>query len=442
MGIFGPRKSISVLKMQRNNMAKKTLQESDIARTFALEEGSRRRRRFTRWLIVIVFIGGGLAAGLGFRPTHQAKKVQYRTQEARRGDIIVNVTATGNLQPTNEVEVGSELSGIVRSVLVDYNDKVAVGQALAKLDTLKLEAQNLQYKGGLASAKAKVRQAQATVREARNNLSRLKRVRELSGNKVPSQYDLDAAEATLDRGLADEASAAASVSQAQAALKANETDLDKAVIRSPIKGIVLTRDVEPGQTVAASLQAPVLFILAEDLTQMELHVDVDEADVGQVRVGQEATFTVDAYPERAFRALITQVRYGATTTDNVVTYETVLKVENTDLSLRPGMTATADITVNKVQDVLLIPNAALRFKPPETKKADSGRGLVGLLLPRPPRQRNEKNREPKGNSNHQQVWTLRGEQLFPLVVTLGGTDGVMTEVTSGNIALGTALVVD
>ena len=424
------------------DMTTQIKQKSEAARTLGLEEGSRRRRRITRWLIVILLLAAAVAAVFALRPTHSAKKVQYRTQEARRGDITVNVTATGNLEPTNEVEVGSELSGIVRSVMVDYNDRVKVGQPLAKLDTLKLEAQILQYKAALATAKARVLQAQATVKEARSNLSRLRRVRELSENKVPSQYDLDAAEAALDRALADEAGAAASVSQAEATLKTYETDLDKTVIRSPVNGIVLSRDVEPGQTVAASLQAPVLFTLAEDLTQMELHVDVDEADVGQVRKGQEAVFTVDAYPERTFMARITQVRYGATTTDNVVTYETVLQVENTDLSLRPGMTATAEITVKNVQDVLLIPNAALRFKPPEAKKEGPGRGLVGLLLPRPPRRGSEKEKQSKGGRNHQQVWILKEGRLAPVAVTIGASDGTMTEVTGGDIIPGTALVVD
>jgi HlyD family secretion protein len=383
-----------------------------------------------------------VATYIALRPAERHEGKQYKTEEVRKGDLIVKVTATGNLEPTNQVDVGSELSGIVRSVEVDYNDSVKVGQLLASLDTSKLEAQNLQAKAALASAKAKVLQTQATVKETRSYLARLKQVRQLSGSKVPSQYDLDAAEAAFERARADEASAVAAVSQAQAVLEANETDLAKSVIRSPINGIVLTRSVEPGQTVAASLQAPVLFTLAEDLTQMELHVAVDEADVGQVQGGQVAEFTVDAYPDRTFQARITQVRYGSKTTEGVVTYETILKVDNTDLSLRPGMTATADITVNKVENVLVMPNAALRFTPPASKMRTSGRGLLGALLPRRPWRRPEKERGNSGNPNQQRIWTLQGGQPVPITVTIGATDGTMTEVIGGDIGPGTVLVVD
>ncbi|MBN2124739.1 MAG: efflux RND transporter periplasmic adaptor subunit [Deltaproteobacteria bacterium] len=417
-------------------------QESNIAATLGVEQGTGRKRRLKVWLILALLLIGALTTGLVLKPAKKTDGTQYRTQQVRRGDLVVSVTATGTLEPTNQVEVGSELSGIVRSVEADYNDRVKTGQVLARLDTSKLQAQNLQYKASLASAEAKVLQARATLKEARGNLDRLKRVRELSGNKVPSQYDLDAAEAALERAAAEEAASLAAVSQARAILEANETDLAKALIRSPINGIVLTRSVEPGQTVAASLQAPVLFTLAEDLARMELHVAVDEADVGQVREGQEATFTVDAYPDRSFRAQITQVRYGSKTTDGVVTYETLLKVDNSDLSLRPGMTATAEITVNRVENALLIPNAALRFTPPGPEKPSARGGLVGALLPRPPRRDTQKVKETDLKPNQQRVWTLRAGKLAPLTVATGATDGTLTEVTGGDVAPGTALVVE
>ncbi len=243
-----------------------------------------------------------------------SNSVQYKTQEAVRGNLTVIVTATGTLQPTNKVDVGSELSGIIKTVEVDHNGRVKVGQVLARLDTSKLEAQVTQSRAALESAKGKLLQTQATLKETRSKLGQLQKVRELSKNKVPSQSELHAAEAAFERARADEASAKAAVSQARATLEAKETDLSKTVIRSPINGIVLTRSVEPGQTVAASFQAPVLFTLAEDLTQMELNVDVDEADVGRVREGQKATFRVDAYPNRTFEARITQARYGSSTT--------------------------------------------------------------------------------------------------------------------------------
>lgn len=426
----------------REDLQTRTESGSDITRTLGLERSRRRPRRLRLWLILFMLVAAAVTTCSVLKGRTTTPVVPFKTQEAVNGDLTVIVTATGSLEPTNQVDVGSELSGIIRTVEVDYNDRVKVGRILARLDTSKLEAQVLQSKAALASAKANVLQTEATVREAGSNLARLKKVRELSKNKVGSQYDLDAAEAAVDRGRANEASARADVAKAQATLDANQTDLAKAVIRSPINGIVLVRNVESGQTVAASLQAPVLFTLAEDLTQMELHVDVDEADVGQVEAGQGATFTVDAYPDRTFQARISQVRYGAETTDNVVTYETVLKLDNRDLSLRPGMTATADITVNKVEGALLIPNAALRFTPQVKKRPTPKAGLLSSLLPRRPGD-HEPRRKPGGReSRGQRVWTLRDGHLTPIQVTTGATDGTMTVVTGGNLVVGTPLVVN
>jgi len=319
---------------------------------------------------------------------------------------------------------------------------VTVGQVLAKLDTSRIDAEVLQAKATLASARAKVLQAAATVKEARNQLSRLQEVRRLSDARAVSQQDVDSAEAILDRAVADQASATAGVDLAKAALESILTELSKTVIRSPINGIVLTRSVEPGQTVAASLQAPVLFTLAEDLTKMELHVDVDEADVAQVREGQGATFTVDAYTDRTFPAKITQVRYGSKTVDGVVTYETVLNVDNTDLSLRPGMTATADIVVKKIDNAILVANAVLRFMPPRTEETteSSRRGFMKLFPSRP---RPSKQREAVHPTiNHQLVWTQNNGQLVSIAVVTGESDGSMTEIKSGDVAIGMALVVD
>jgi HlyD family secretion protein len=252
---------------------------------------------------------------------------------------------------------------------------------------------------------------------------------------------MDAAEAAFERAKADAASATAAVTQAQAILQANETDLHKSVIRSPINGIVLTRSIDPGQTVAASFQAPVLFTLAEDLAQMELHVNVDEADVGKVLEGQKATFSVSAYPNRTFEARITQARYASTTTSGVVTYETVLKVSNTDLSLRPGMTATADITVKKVENAILVPSTALRFTPPVQQEEKSSTGLVSALLPRPPSGTQQRN-DTTTNGKQQRVWILKNGQLSGVYVTTGSTSGLMTEILTGDIQPGLEVVVD
>lgn len=416
--------------------------DSDISRVLEIDRSSNRRKGLKRWLIVALLAGVAVITVGIWKRMGSPDSVQYKTQEVVRGNLTVIVTATGTLQPTNKVDVGSELSGIIKSVEVDYNDRVKVGQVLAKLDTSKLEAQIAQAKAALESAKAKVLQAQATVSETRSKLSQLQRVWELSHKKVPSQSELDTAEAAFERAKADEASARAAVSQAQATLEAYETDLSKSFVRSPINGIVLTRSVEPGQTVAASFQAPVLFTLAEDLTKMELHVNVDEADIGKIQEGQKATFTVSAYPNRTFEARITQARYGSSTTSGVVTYETVLKVNNSDLSLRPGMTATADIMVKKVENAILVPSAALRFTPPAKEEKRPSTGLVGALLPRPPRSALRQGEDVSANKKQQRVWTLKDGQLSAIPITIGSTDGNMTEVVAGDIKPGMLVVVD
>jgi HlyD family secretion protein len=367
--------------------------------------------------------------------------IRYSTEPARRGDLTVTVTATGTLQPTNQVDVGSELSGTIRTVSADFNDTVKVGQELAKLDTSKLDSAVLQSRAAVESARAKVEQAQANLAEAESQIARFQHVRELSGGKVPSQADFDTANAAVLSARADVASNKASVAQAQATLDGQLTDLSKASIKSPINGIVLVRTVEPGATVAASLQAPVLFTLAEDLTRMELHVSVDEADVGQVKEGQSAGFTVDAWPDRRFNAKVEQVRYGAATVEGVVTYETVLEVDNAERLLRPGMTATAEITVNQLSNVLLAPNAALRFTPPARAEAPQSGGILNALLPmrrfgsRPPK-------DEKGSAKQAHVYVLANGRPQSVPVTTGATDGTWTEIKSGEVQADTELVID
>jgi len=393
-----------------------------------------------------LYVGGALTliviVGIGTLATVlRSERNQYKTEEVHRGDLVVAVTATGNLEPTNQVEVGVEVSGTIATVDVDYNDRVKRGQVLARLDPTKFKAQVVRSRAALQSAKARILQAQATVDESRAQLTRLTRLREVSKGTDPSQVDIDAADAAVKRAVAERASAKADVAEASATLESNEIDLAKTVIHSPVDGIVLARTVEPGQTVAASLQTPVLFVLAEDLTKMELHVSVDEADVGRVRAGQRATFTVDAYPDRTFSAEITDVHYGAQEIEGVITYEAVLDVDNEDLSLRPGMTATANIVVERVKDALLIPNAALRFSPPVREDAERGGGLLARLLPHPPRASNN-NRDNRGATNRQQrVWILRDDEPVAVPVTIGATDGVMTEMLKGDIDPGTPLIV-
>ncbi|MBI5055024.1 MAG: efflux RND transporter periplasmic adaptor subunit [Nitrospirae bacterium] len=422
-------------------MKSKIEPESDITETLGLHHAPMFSKGLKRYLVIALVAILAVAAVIMWKAAGKTTVPQYKTEQVRRGELTVIVTATGTLQPTNTVSVGSELSGIIKSVEVNYNDRVKIGQVLARLDTLKLEAQLTQSKAALESAKAKVLQTQATVAETRAKLSQLQKVKELSNGKVPSQAEMDAADAAFERAKADAASAIATVTEAQATLQANETDLSKSIIRSPINGVVLTRNIEPGQTVAASFQAPVLFTLAEDLKQMELHVNVDEADVGKVQEGQKATFSVSAYPNRTFEARITQARYASTTTSGVVTYETVLKVNNTDLSLRPGMTATADITVKQIENPILVPSAAIRFTPPVQQEEKSSTGLVGSLLPRPP-SGTQQRIDITTNGKQQRVWILKNGQLSPVSVTTGSTSGRMTEILTGDIQPGMEVAVD
>ena len=416
--------------------------EQDVVKTLGLTHSSARHLRLKYWVV------GGLAAAMAIAGVfwfagRKTDAQRYITQPVRRGNLVVTVSATGTLAPIKEVDVGIEVSGTIKTVEADYNDEVKVGQVLARLDTSKLEAQALQSESALASARAKVLQTQATIQEAQAKWTQLNRVYKLSGGKMPAQSDLDTAKATLARAQADEASAKALVAQAEATLNVNRTDLSKAVIHSPIDGVVLTRAVEPGQTVAASFASPVLFTLAEDLKKMELLVDVDEADVGQVQKGQEATFTVDAYQDREFPAHITQVRYGSETVEGVVTYKAVLRVDNSSLVLRPGMTATAVITVNKIKNALLIPNAALRFVPPQTTQANkSGNGsLISAIMPHPPSETKPSD-DANGKGKEQKVWILSSGKLTAIPITKGTSDGLLTEVTDGKLEAGMEVVTD
>ncbi len=408
-------------------------------------------RRSTLWigLISLVLLG---AVGWWWQARADAQAApSYSTQAVTRGKLTLGVVANGTLQPTRSINLGSELSGTVLKVNVDVNDQVRKGQVLVELDTAKLRDQILRSRAALAGAQAKVAQAAATQKEAQASLARLQEVERLSGGKVPSKAELDSARAALDRAVADEASARANVADAQAALSTDEINLSKAAIRAPSNGVVLTRTVDPGNAVAASLQAVTLFTIAEDLKQLRLQVYVDEADVGSVAVGQSASFTVSAYPSRQFPATITRVAYGSTITDNVVTYTTWLDVDNSDLSLRPGMTATATITATQKTDVLLVPNSALRFTPslPAGDSASAGGkpgakgGIVSSLMPRMPRSNTKGSGGgaiDKGQAR--QVWVLQGGQAVAVNVVTGISDGRLTEIVSGDLQAGMAVIVD
>jgi len=387
-----------------------------------------------------------VAAGLWWWQAHKTANAapSFTTQTVARGNLTLTVTANGTLQPTRSISIGSELSGTVLKVNVDVNDRIRKGQVLVELDTAKLRDQILRSRASMAAANARVAQTVATVKEAKAGLARFEEVARLSGGKVPSKAELDGSRATLARAIADEASARASVADAQAALSTDQTNLSKASIVAPTDGVVLTRNVDPGNAVAASLQAVTLFTVAEDLTQLRLWVYVDEADVGAVKVGQNATFTVSAYPTRQFPARVTRVGFGSTITDNVVTYLTYLDVDNADLSLRPGMTATATITATQRKDVLLVPNSALRFSPTAAASVAAATKSIGVsLMPRMPRSGTRKSAATDASTAAaKQVWVLRDGQAASVAVTPGISDGRMTEITGGDLKAGMQVITD
>lgn len=401
-----------------------------------------------RWVWAVAVLAVLAALGLWWWSAARAANAapSYTTQAVTRGNLTLHVSANGTLQPTRSINVGSELSGSVLRVLVDVNDRVRRGQVMVELDAAKLRNQILRSRAAVDAADARLAQTRATQLEARAALLRLEAVARMSGGQVPSKAELDGARAAQARALADGDSAAAGLKDARAALATDQINLGKAAIAAPADGVVLTRNVDPGNAVAATLQAVTLFTVAEDLTRLRLWVYVDEADVGAVKVGQAASFTVSAYPARAFPARITRVGFGSTITDNVVTYLTYLDVDNADNSLRPGMTATATITATERKGVLLVPNAALRFEP-STAQATAKKGLA--LPMGPPRNSRKSAADGASTANARQVWVLPLDAAHPdrgapvaVAVTPGLSDGRMTEITAGALTEGMRVITE
>ncbi|CAN5372048.1 efflux RND transporter periplasmic adaptor subunit [soil metagenome] len=404
-------------------------------------------KRYAKW--------GGIAVGvillllLLWHFFGASDGVKYSTVPAERGNLTVTVSATGKLAPTNQVDVGSELSGLVTKVVVDVNDHVTAGQPLALVDPSRFRDTVNQSQASLDAAVAAVAQNQATVAQSNATLARYQELSRLSGCKVPAKTELEQAVADRDRAIANLRAAQANVVSARAALSSNATQLTKTVIRSPVSGVVLARQIEPGQTVAASFSTPTLFVIAQDLSQMKLEVAIDEADVGEVKQGQQATFTVDAFPGKTFPATITRVDVGSnlsaqsstssttTTTAQVVSYAATLAVANPEQQLRPGMTATADITTSSRSNVLLVPNAALRFKPTVAKASG---GITGALTMRPGRDRAA--RTATVGRGAQQTVYVKDDDGKPkaITITTGDTNGSMTEVLGGELKPGMEVI--
>ncbi len=411
--------------------------QREIEASLGVGTSKHHRLKWLGWLAAAVLVGG-----LGvwwMQGAEERSQVTYLTEAVSRGSLTVTVSATGTIEPTNKVEISSELSGTIAEVLVDYNDTVEAGQVLARLDTVQLDAQLSVQNASRAAAEAQLASARASLLEAVANFDV---ARKLDQRGLTSQTDFTASKAALGRARANVASAQANVDLAQAQLEAQQAILSKATIVSPINGVVLDRSVDAGQIVAASLSAPELFSIAEDLTQMELQVDVAEADIGRIKVKDKASFTVDAYDDKLFPAQISMVRYASENTDGLVTYKAILSVENDSLLLRPGMTATADVTVAQYDDVLLVPNAALRFAPPQVIEVEAsdddsgGGGLLGLLMPS--RNRGDTSRAVSGGT----VWVRRDGAAIEIPVETGDSDGLQTIVTGGDLASGDQVITD
>jgi HlyD family secretion protein len=389
--------------------------DPEVVKTLGI--GARRGRR--RWLWIV----GGLAVLglLGFQATRfwqqraAARAPAYESEKVKRTDVQVVVSATGTLKGRNTVDIGTEVSGRVTAVNVDFNDPVKKGQVLAEIDPEQTRAEVDQATARLSDSDAAIVEAQATLTEANQAAARAE---EQVKKGLVSQRDYETAIAQRDRALASIARAKATNTLNRAAVKVARSRLEKTKILSPIDGVVLSRTVEPGQTVAASFSTPVLFKLAQDLRQMSLYVYIDEADIGRVREGQSATFTVDAYPEHTFPSKVISLRNEPKEEQNVVTYEAVLLVDNSELLLRPGMTATATIIADERKNVLTVPNAALRFTPPTVQSDQaSSRGA-------------------------RRVWTLKENEPKPITIKTGASDGTLSEVLSGGLKEGDEVLTD
>lgn len=355
---------------------------------------------------VVIVIIAAVAAFFLFGNSGNGPK--YRTEKTVKGDIVTTVTATGTVNAVTTVLVGTQVSGTIKKIYVDFNSPVKKGQLIAQIDPALFEEQVAQARANLLAAKANVEKAEASLVDAKRTRDRNA---ELFAKNLIARSDLDTADTNMETSKASVGAAKAAVAQTDAALRNTLTNLGYAKIVSPVDGTVVSRNVDVGQTVAASFQTPTLFTIAQDLTKMQIDTSVDEADIGKVKVGQDAEFTVDAYSDNTFKGKVGQVRIAPITVQNVVTYDVVITVDNPDFRLKPGMTANVSIIVASKKDVVKIPNAALRYRPAErtrTKQAQKGSGVYVLENGKPKR----------------------------LPVTLGISDGTFTELLTGEIKEG------
>jgi HlyD family secretion protein len=380
-----------------------------------------------------------VAAGAGFaywRMSSAPKEPPYLTAPVTKANIRQVVSSTGTLQAVTTVLVGSQVSGTIAKLFADYNSKVTNGQIVAQLDQARFAARVEETRANVLAAQASLAKAKVALEDADRTL---KRTAELKQRELVSQSELDAAQTAYDSARAQVNVTQSQVGQAQAAMNQAQIDLGYTIIRSPVDGIVISRSVDVGQTVAASLSAPTLFNIANDLTKMEVHTNVDEADIGNISVGQDVSFTVDAHAQRRFRGKVYQVRNAPQVIQNVVTYDSVVRIDNKELLLKPGMTANVQFLVAQREDTFTIPNIALRFRPPEDKNAAQEllRQEQGRTAPRVAQRQTRRAGSGGGGgaeatrARQVKVYTLKDGKAQPVDVQVGITDGSRTEIISG-----------
>ncbi|HEY9159594.1 MAG TPA: efflux RND transporter periplasmic adaptor subunit [Desulfomonilia bacterium] len=362
------------------------------------------------FVIIVIIVG----ASAYFILKRENSGNNYKTEKVEKGDIQLTVTATGTVNAVVNVQVGTQVSGTISTIFVDYNSLVKKGQLLAQIDPANFESQVAQAKANLSSAEANHRKTQVVLAD---NLRTLARNKALLKKDFVSQSDVDTAQTNADSASAQVDAAKAQVEQMKAALKVAETNLGYTRILSPVDGTVISRNVDVGQTVAASYQTPTLFTIAQDLREMQIDTNVDEADIGKIKNMQSVEFTIDAYPDMTFKGVVSEVRNSPTTVSNVVTYDVIVKVDNLDLKLKPGMTANVTIIVDEKKDVLKVPDSALRFKPAQTSKNTNGR-------------------------NGSAVWVMDNGKIKRIPVRTGISDGSYTEVVSGGIREGNEVITE
>lgn len=398
---------------------------------------ARLARRALPWLVAVTVLVGGVFVYLRWSQSHAAPAVEYKTAPADKRKIVGKVTASGTLQALVTVQVGTQVSGRIQKLFVDFNSPVKKGDAIAKIDPQMFAASVAQAHASYDAAKASVEQANAKQADAQLTADR---THALAAQSLASAIDVQAADTAVTVAKANVDAAKASLEQAKAQLDLAQVNLSYTDIVSPIDGVVISRNVDVGQTVAASLQAPVLFTIAEDLKKMQVNTNIAEGDVGRLQPGMPTSFTVDAFPGQRFKGKVSQIRNAAQTVQNVVTYDAVIDVENDDLKLRPGMTANVTINYETRDDALALPNAALRFRPPPgmvagasggasasgSGSADGGGGRRG----------------PRDDGDSRTVWVMRAGVAAPVTVKIGLSDGTVTEITGGDLAAGDLVVTD